>query len=72
MSSRFPSPPRDIFGGGYGSGGTVLYFVPQLKLDLLLILRCLQVGGSPNGAFVFDGDCDFQVTDDEPVGICDV
>lgn len=40
MSSRFPSPPRDIFGGGYGSGGTV--------------------GGSPNGAFVFDGDCDFQ------------
>jgi hypothetical protein len=68
---RYPSPPRDIFSGGYGSGGTVhplhppsshFFTIRTSRVCIGVIDACLQVGGSPNGAFAFDGDCEFQVT----------
>jgi hypothetical protein len=40
VSARYPSPPRDIFNGGYGSGGTVGYQAMFYNRFVLFIFCC--------------------------------
>jgi hypothetical protein len=71
MPTATPPPPATYSAAAMAAAG--LYTPFTLPPSIFFTIRtncvcigvidaCMQVGGSPNGAFAFDGDCEFQVT----------